>query len=178
MINVQSKYTLSELASKLGVSTPWVNKVHHQIGVGSYIGKHGKRLYFNDDDLHVFKNIRLLRMLDYSFSEIKTIYGIEMKMLSCKAINCSYRAKDPASSYLYVLHPYNFTYDEHAVPGKKLQEYDMEIEDYKKWCDFIFETSMLIFDRAAKVSDDFKNFTISIVKNTEAGRILVKKAHP
>lgn len=172
MTETQKKYTLSKLALALGVSPSWINKVQGRTGIGGETGKRGVRVFFNEDDLYIFRSVKLLRILNYSLSDIKNIYDTEKKMLACKAINSRYRTEAAGEGYHYIIHPYNFTYDEHAHSGRDMQEYDLEIGEYKKWAEFIYKISADIAVNAKKLVDEFQDFTLSISKNAEASQSL------
>ena len=172
MTNIQRKYTLSNLALSLELSTSWINKVQKRTGIGGSTGKRGRKVYFDEEDMYIFRSVKLLRMLNYSLLDIKKIYEVEKRMLLCKAVNSRYKADKIDQGYHYIIHPYNFTYDEHLHPGKDVEEYDMEIAEYKKLTEFIYEISAEVFKRAKRLEDELKDFILSISKNVEADNIL------
>lgn len=171
-MDIRCKYTVSEISLKLGLSASWVNKINRKIGITTTLGSEYKRVYFRDEDLCIFRNIKLLRVLGYSISEIKKIYDIEKKMLSCKAINSKYKSEAPRQGYHYILHPYNFTYDERVHPGQDMKDYDIEIIDYKGWAEFIYMTSVGIEKRSQQLESELGDFIVTITKDVEAGNKL------
>ncbi|MFH1867536.1 MAG: hypothetical protein ABH843_01070 [Candidatus Omnitrophota bacterium] len=172
MVDIQKKYTLSKLALVLGVSASWVNKVQTRTGIGGDTGKRGVRVFFTDDELYVFRSVKLLRILNYSLSDIRKIYDIEKKMLASKSINSKYRTNAAGEGYCYIIHPFNFTYDERAHAGKDMQEYDLGIGEYKQWAEYIYKMSAEISNSAKKLEDEYKDFTMSISKNVTASQNL------
>jgi len=171
-MDIQKRYTLLEISLAIGVSTSWINKVQRNTGIGGDIGKRGKNVYFGGDDLYVFRNVKLLRMLDYSLVDIKKLYEIEKRMISCKAINSMYKLGPEEQGYHYILHNFNFTYDEKAQPGRHIEEYDRTIADYRKWAEYIYKASVLIARRARTLEGDVKALVGGISRNVDAGDVL------
>ncbi|MFH0732160.1 MAG: hypothetical protein V2A72_04465 [Candidatus Omnitrophota bacterium] len=169
-MNIQRKYTVSELSITLGLSTSWINKIDRKIGITAGARKDYKKPCFRQDDLFIFRNIKLLRILGYSIPDIKKIYDVEKKMLSCRAIVSKYQSIVPKHGYHYILHPYNFTYDEHAHPGQDMKEYDSEIIDYKGWAEFLYTHSLEIEKRAKQLQDEITSLAEAISNNAQAGK--------
>ncbi len=80
MPNIQGNYSLTEIATKLNVSASWINGVQKLTGICSRDLAQGKRAEFTDQDVTILKNVKLLRLLDYSLNDIKQIYDLEKQI--------------------------------------------------------------------------------------------------
>ena len=81
MPDIYGKYTLTEFATNLGVTTAFINRVQRETGIGGPLGIRGQAAVFNSSDYLTFQRIAALRRIDFSFKEIKDIWGIEKKLI-------------------------------------------------------------------------------------------------
>ena len=81
MPTVSGEYSLTEVAIKLNISSAWINKVQNKTGVCKKENTQGKRAEFDKGDIWMLENVKLLRLLDYSLEDIKSIYDMERKIL-------------------------------------------------------------------------------------------------
>ena len=171
-MSAKGQYSLSNVAASLGVSAAWVNKVQRKLGIGGVPGKHPEKSTFGDDELFMLRRVKLLRILDYSFSDIDRVYNIEKKMLSCKSVNNRYVSGAIGQGYSYVIHPFNFTYDEKSDSVDDLRQYDSEIAGYKKLCSKIYQSSIRMSERSNMLFDQLQDFNKSLLPNAEAAKAL------
>jgi DNA-binding transcriptional MerR regulator len=81
MPNIQGDYSLTEIATKLNVSASWINSVQKQTGICAKESTQGKRAEFTSQDIKTLKNVKFLRMLDFSLEDIKNIYELERQYI-------------------------------------------------------------------------------------------------
>ncbi len=78
---MHGKYSLTETAGKIGVTSAWINRVQRETKIGGEIGKKGHRVSFTDDMVEIFRRVKVLRFLGFSFQDIKGLYELEENML-------------------------------------------------------------------------------------------------
>jgi DNA-binding transcriptional MerR regulator len=82
MPNIQGDYSLTEVATKLNVSSSWINDVQRKTDICKKESTQGKRAEFTDKDLIMLESVKMLRQLDYSLNDIKHIYNLENKLIT------------------------------------------------------------------------------------------------
>jgi DNA-binding transcriptional MerR regulator len=80
MPNIYGKYSLTELAQELKVTAAFINRIQRVTGIGGQVGTKGQATLFNESDIHIFRRIKFLRKMDYSFQEIKETWDLESKL--------------------------------------------------------------------------------------------------
>ena len=78
---MHGKYTLTETAEKIGVTSAWINRVQRETKIGGEIGKKGHKVSFTDDMVEVLRRVKVLRLLGFSFPDIKGLYELEENIL-------------------------------------------------------------------------------------------------
>lgn len=81
MANIYGTYTLTEAAHEIGVTSAFINRIQKETGIGGGVGTKGRLAAFSMEEVEIFKRIRILRMLDFSFKEIKEIWNTEAKLI-------------------------------------------------------------------------------------------------
>ena len=64
-------YSLSQVASRVEMSTAWLNKTMHRTGVVNKIGRPGERSNFNEEDVESLRRVKILRTLNCEHGDIK-----------------------------------------------------------------------------------------------------------
>jgi len=77
MPNLYGKYSLTELAKSLNVTSAFINRIQRETGIGGKIGIKGQSASFTASDVKIFQRIKILRKLDFSFKDIKEIWNLE-----------------------------------------------------------------------------------------------------
>ena len=134
-----------ETAVELKVSPSWLNKIQNKTGIGGKTGVRGNRTSISDDDIEIFRNVKLLRDLDFEIEEIKKIYELEKEMISLagghESTNLTIYSDNDRC---FILHPYKFSVPLfEKIGGSKLtkvesEKYENNAEELKK----IFEEEM------------------------------------
>ena len=77
--------SLSDVAGILGVSATWINKVQQRTGLPKPIdGIRGLRCHFSQKEVDILKQVKTLRLLGASLSEIETFYTVKEVPYSVK----------------------------------------------------------------------------------------------
>jgi DNA-binding transcriptional MerR regulator len=158
MPNIQGDYTLSELALKIGVSPSWINKVQNRTGIGGKTGTSGKRVYFTEQDLFIFKNVDLLRRLGFDLKEIKEIYESEKKLIG--VIHGTADLESSKDANMFIIHPGAF-----AVCGSVATPDNIDEDAYKKCSREIFKISKEVAKRADRLGLDFQELKEKLSMN-------------
>lgn len=79
---MQGKYSLTEAANKIGATSAWINRVQRETGIGGVIGKKGQKVSFDYDTVETLRRVKILRLLNFSFEDIKELYGLEKGIIS------------------------------------------------------------------------------------------------
>ena len=88
---MHNQYSLSETAKKLGVTSAWINRLQRETAIGGKIGKKGHKVIFSAEMVEVLRGAKVLRLIGFSFNEIKDIYDTEEEILkSIKNIEREY----------------------------------------------------------------------------------------
>ena len=77
MPDIHGDYSLSEAAEAAGVTSAWINRLQRETTIGGELGKKGRKVSFNKKDVKIFFRIKVLRLIGFSFKEIKDIYFLE-----------------------------------------------------------------------------------------------------
>jgi DNA-binding transcriptional MerR regulator len=164
MPNIQGEHTLSEVAVSIGVSPAWINKIQERTKVGGSTGVSGRKASFSDDDVEMFRNVKLLRTLDFSLDEIKEIHEEEKKII--KIGGYVKHHPDDKGGCRHIIHPFGFPY-----PMIELSERDIskaEADEYKKSAEKVFRISKEVTRRAKLLCDGLTEMTEKFIRN-EAG---------
>lgn len=81
MPNVHGTYTLTEAAHEIGTTSAFINRIQKETGIGGEVGTKGRLASFSMEEVEIFKRIKILRMLDFSFKDIKEIWATEAKLI-------------------------------------------------------------------------------------------------
>lgn len=112
-MDILGKYSLNEVALKLNTSPSWVNKIQQRTGVCKKGSRAGKRASFNEDELLMLKNVKVLRTLDFEISGIKEVYEAEKEMIKIAGIyGRTYHSHKETRSF--IIHPFTFDYPAYA----------------------------------------------------------------
>ena len=77
MPDIYGKYSLTELSRELDVTPAFINRIQRETGIGGSIGTKGHAASFTLHYLEIFKRIKALRWIGFTFPEIKSIWEAE-----------------------------------------------------------------------------------------------------
>jgi DNA-binding transcriptional MerR regulator len=102
MPNIYGKYSLTEIAHELKVTPAFINRIQRETGIGGQIGIKGQPSLFNENDIHIFRRIKILRRIDCSFSDIKEIWDLENKIIELykQFVNQKMEIEGKATSFI------------------------------------------------------------------------------
>lgn len=110
MPDIYGNYNLSEAAGKLGVTAAWINRVQRETGIGGNIGTKGREASFDEGTLKVLQRIKVLRLINFSFAEIKAIYELEKEIDAIDDfLTGSTNVNKDRPMLPFILHPLQFT---------------------------------------------------------------------
>ena len=81
MPNIDGKYTLTEIAKELNVVPTFINRIQREAEIGPSIGTKGKAASFDAADVKTFRLVRALRMIGFSFEDIKMLWKLEENLI-------------------------------------------------------------------------------------------------
>jgi hypothetical protein len=67
------KYTLTETAALLRMSSAWINKAERFLGIKPLNSCKGKSVSYTETQINILKKCKLLRVLNFPFCNIKKI---------------------------------------------------------------------------------------------------------
>ena len=93
MPDIHGNYSLKETARKLDATSAFINRIQRETGIGGKPGTKGSLVSFSEQDIETFGKIKTLRLLDFSFKEIKDFWNIECKLIDiCPKIRKTHHA--------------------------------------------------------------------------------------
>ena len=166
MPNIHGLYSLGEVALELNVSSAWINKIQKRTGIVQKEGGRGKLSYFSKEEIEILRNVKLLRVLDYSLEDIKELYDQENKLM--EYIGCKSAPEPEDSEEKYIVHcPYGYSgrvsiqEDGTCLCFKgDIEEGpdDIDGEKYKEMTRRIKDTFREVTRRAKQLQEDLKHF--------------------
>ena len=82
MPNIYGNYSLTEVAKEIGELPSFINRIQEATGIGKGEARgKGKQSSFSREDIRVFRKIKALRWMGFTFDEIKDIWNLENKMI-------------------------------------------------------------------------------------------------
>jgi hypothetical protein len=84
MPDIYGKYSLTEIAKGLNVPLTFINRIQRETGIGGKPNKEnrGRPLMFEANMVSTFKMVKALRLMDFSFPDIKELWAIEERVLA------------------------------------------------------------------------------------------------
>jgi len=82
MADMIGRASLQETALKLNVTVAWINKVQSRTGIPITTGEKGRRVFFYDEEIHMLTVVKILRSLNFTLEDIKSIFEKEKRMIS------------------------------------------------------------------------------------------------
>ena len=108
MPNIHGLFSLGEVALKLSVSSAWINKIQKRTGIVQKEGGKGQVSYFSEEEIEILRNVKLLRVLDYSLEDIKDLYDQEKAMM--ELVGSKEEPEPEESEEKYIVHfPYGYS---------------------------------------------------------------------
>ncbi len=161
MPNIHGLYSLSEVALKLNVSSAWINKIQKRTGIVQKEGGKGKPSFFSERDIEVLKNVKLLRVLDYSLEDIRDLYNQEKEML--KYIVSKPISKTKKGLGKYIIHyPHEFSEEDFSEFKKELSVKGVDdakdLQTYREIERRMEKTFSEVKKRAERLQEDLKRF--------------------
>lgn len=81
MPDIYGKYSLTEASKETGATQAFINRIQRATGIGGKLGKRGEKNTFSRTEVEIFYRIKLLRVIGFSFQEIKQIHDFEEELL-------------------------------------------------------------------------------------------------
>ena len=81
MPDINERYTLTEIAKELNVVPTFINRVQRETRIGPSIGTRGKAVSFEKKYVSIFRMVKALRTIGFSFEDIKMLWQHEENIL-------------------------------------------------------------------------------------------------
>ena len=166
MPNIHGLYSLGEVALKLSVSSAWINKIQKRTGIVQKEGGKGKLCYFSEEEMEILKNVKLLRVLDYSLDDIKELYSQEKMMMEYIGIKADPEPKESKEKYI-IHYPYGYSERVSMDPDGTCLCFkgapedgpdEIDGEKYQEMASRIKDTFREVSRRASQLQEDLNRF--------------------